>query len=102
MVRNHLAHDLGFAKTGETMEPQEHDAVSRSALTEDQLSEILIFGKKRCGDEVGLGEHLIVRDARSQLGDVNDRMTIGAQTMNNLHLDAFVANEVHAAVSGTG
>lgn len=84
------------------MESEQNDSAPTLTEPERQLAEVFVCGDQD-GPSVGCeGQHVRVGDAGAQLSHVEDLVALVPQARDDLLLDALVANEVHAASSGTG
>lgn len=71
-------------------------------LAEDELTEILVGGDEDRDFAHRTPEHLLVRSRRHVFGDIADFMAILPQLLDDLALDALIAEELQAASSGIG
>jgi hypothetical protein len=102
MVAHRGGSDPRFVSVLEARQAQQEYPAGNAPQSENKLSEILV-GRDQDGALVrGSLQDLFVRCRRRVFGDVSDLVPVLPETLDDLPLDALVANELQAASSGTG
>ena len=102
MLLHRCCDDLGLPvrrKTGQTY--QDH-SVARLVLTEDQLSEVLVRSQEKGTILSSPPKHQLVRQPWVELGDIGHLVPILPKALDDLAINAFVGDELHAASLGMG
>jgi hypothetical protein len=76
--------------------------VGVKTLTKNHLSKILVCRQQQGGFSVCRGEDDIVGNSWLHLGNILHKMTVLPKTLNDLTVNAFVSQEIHATASVTG
>jgi hypothetical protein len=71
-------------------------------LPEHQLTEIFITGQKERTALASPLQNHVIPDPRIELGNIDHLVAVSAETFHDLAIDAFIGDELHAALSGMG
>ena len=82
------------------MKAEQNDPSRREALAKDQLAEVLIGSEEENIRLPGEGENDRVGAARRFLREVRDREALSPKSVDDLPVDPFVGDDLHAAGRG--
>ena len=102
MHGEHTRTQLRFLHGRETGHPQQHDAERRSPEPDDQLPEIFVGGDQHRRVLPRQPENTVIIDRWHELCDVQNLVSIGAQSRDDRPVDALVGDERHGLDSTTG
>lgn len=93
---------LRFAAGRQSGQAYQHNAMRIKTLTKDHLSKIFVGGQQQSSLSVGRGEDNIVGNSWFHLGNVPYEMTVLPKALNDLTINTFVSQEIHATASAMG
>lgn len=74
----------------------------KSPLTEYELTEILVCREQDSAQLAALLKNIFIIDAGREFRYKPNIVPIGAETINNLLVNAFVRNDLHSAIFSAG
>jgi hypothetical protein len=95
-------HEFGFPFRLQAREPNEHDSGVEPVLAKYEFAKVFVSSHEDRVRFVALQQNRIIVDPRSKFGDKQDVMTIRAEPVDNLAIDAFVRYNFHSAVFSAG
>ncbi len=97
-----LRDDLCLRGGLKALEANQDHAGSGAIEAKDQFTKVLINGDQDGLPVIRLLEYLIIADTWRKFRDIDNIMPVVAQLCDNLAINAFISNEIHAALSVTG
>lgn len=95
-------HDGGFALSREPRKAKQKNARGRKPLPVHQFPEVLVTRDEERLFPPSVLEDPGVVDTGGELGDIRNVVPIGPKPLDDVQIDPFVRDELHAASSGVG
>lgn len=102
MVIEDRCHDGGFALSGEPGKAKQKNARGRQPLPVHQFPEVLVARDEESVFPPCVLEDPGVVDTGGELGDIRYVVPVGSKALDDVQIDPFVRDELHAASSGVG
>ena len=93
-------HDRDLGRGRKTVEAEKNDPGGCETLAEHELAEILVGGEKQDFRFPRESEDVEVGAAGRFFPEVDDKIALRAESLNDLPLDPFVGDDSHAAGKG--
>jgi hypothetical protein len=100
-VSNPLRHGVGLRPVCQPIQFQQDDTAQREALANDHFAEIAVLRDQNAVVGIRRIQNIVIRRARSRLGNGNHVMTFVAKALDHKAGDIFIREKAHQSAART-